>query len=104
ARLLNSASTAAFFPGPLMAVYYATKAYVLHFSEAIATELEGTGVTVTALCPGATTSGFQAAANLGGSKLVKGNKLPTSKDVAEYGYRAMMKGKAVAIHGFGNWL
>ena len=63
-----------------------------------------TGVTVTALCPGATTSGFQAAANLGESKLVKGKKLPTSKDVAEYGYRAMMKGKAVAIHGFGNWL
>jgi len=103
-KIMNVASTAAFQPGPTMSVYYATKAYVLHFSEAIGNELEGTGVTVTALCPGATTSGFQAAANLGESKLVKGKKLPTSKDVAEYGYRAMMKGKAVAIHGFGNWL
>ena len=103
-KIMNVASTAAFQPGPTMSVSYATKAYVLHFSEAIGNELEGTGVTVTALCPGATTSGFQAAANLGESKLVKGKKLPTSKDVAEYGYRAMMKGKAVAIHGFGNWL
>src|SRR6185436_14411228 len=103
-KIMNVASTAAFQPGPTMSVYYATKAYVLHFSEAIGNELEGTGVTVTALCPGATTSGFQAAANLGESKLVKGKKLPTSKDVAEYGYRAMMKGKAVAIHGFRNWL
>ena len=63
-RILNVASTAAFFPGPLMAVYYATKAYVLSFSEAIAAELEGSGVTVTALCPGPTASGFQAVARL----------------------------------------
>lgn len=103
-RVLNVASTAAFQPGPLMAVYYATKAYVLHFSEAIANELSGTGVTVTALCPGATESGFQAAADMQESKLVKGKKLPTSKEVAEYGYKAMMQGKAVAIHGTMNYL
>ena len=98
-KIMNVASTAAFQPGPTMSVYYATKAYVLHFSEAISNELEGTGVTVTALCPGATQSGFQKAAAMEESKLVKGKKLPTSKEVAEYGYKAMMTGKAVAIHG-----
>ncbi|MCA9929933.1 MAG: SDR family oxidoreductase, partial [Anaerolineales bacterium] len=67
-RILNIASTAAFQPGPLMAVYYATKAYVLSFSEAIANELDGTGVTVTALCPGPTESGFQARAAMEDSK------------------------------------
>lgn len=103
-RVLNVASTAAFQPGPLMAVYYATKAFVLHFSEAIANELQETGVSVTVLCPGATESGFQAAAAMEESKLVKGKKLPTSKDVAEYGYKSMMKGKALAIHGVMNYL
>jgi uncharacterized protein len=103
-KVLNVASTAAFQPGPTMSVYYATKAYVLHFSEAIANELEGTGVTVTALCPGATQSGFQNAAAMEESKLVKGKKLPTSKEVAQYGYSAMMKGKKVAIHGIMNYL
>lgn len=99
ARIMNVASIAAFLPGPLMAVYYATKAYVLHFSEAIANELKGTGVTVTALCPGPTESGFQAAANLEDSKMIKGKKFPSSKQVAEYGYKAMMNGKVVAIEG-----
>jgi uncharacterized protein len=103
-RVLNVASTAAFQPGPTMSVYYATKAYVLHFSEAIANELEGTGVTVTALCPGATESGFQQAAAMEESKLVKGKKLPTSAEVAAYGYKAMNKGKKVAIHGVMNYL
>jgi hypothetical protein len=98
-KILNVASTAAFQPGPLMAVYYATKAYVLSFSEAIANELQGTGVSVTALCPGPTTSGFQDKAAMNDSKLVKGKKLPTSKDVAEYGYAALMSGKTVAVHG-----
>ena len=88
-RILNLASTAAFQPGPLMSVYYATKAYVLHFSEAIGNELKDTGVKVTALCPGATESGFQAASNMEESRLVKGRKLPTSKEVAEFGYKAM---------------
>lgn len=103
-RIMNVASTAAFQPGPLMSVYYATKAYVLSFSEAIASELEGTGVTVTALCPGPTESGFQDAAAMGESKIVKGRKLPTSHDVAEYAYKALMKGEVVAIHGFFNTL
>lgn len=97
-KIMNVASTAAFQPGPTMSVYYATKAYVLHFSEAISNELEGTGVTVTALCPGATQSGFQKASAMEESKLVKGKKLPTSKEVAEYGYKAMIAGKVVAIH------
>jgi len=103
-RVLNMSSTAAFQPGPLMSVYYATKAYVLHFSEAIGNELKDTGVKVTALCPGATESGFQAASNMEESRLVKGRKLPTSKEVAEFGYKAMMKGKAVAIPGMFNYL
>lgn len=103
-RILNVASTAAFQPGPTMAVYYATKAFVLHFSEAIANELAGTGVTVTCLCPGATESGFQQAAAMEESRLVKGRKLPTSAEVAEYGYQAMVQGKVVAIHGTANYL
>ena len=103
-RIMNVASTAAFQPGPTMAVYYATKAYVLHFSEALSNELEGTGVTVTTLCPGATASGFQATASMQESALVKGKNLPTSYEVAAYGYKAMMKGKRVAIHGLMNYL
>ncbi len=101
-KIMNIASTASFQPGPTMAIYYATKAYVLHFSEAIANELKDKNVTVTALCPGATESGFQAVAEMEESKLVKGKKLPSSKEVAKYGYKAMMKGKTVAIHGFMN--
>jgi len=103
-RIMNVASIAAFQPGPTMAVYYATKAYVLHFSEAIPNEVEKTGVTITALCPGPTESGFQEAADMQESKLVKGRKLPTSKEVAEYGYKSMMFGKTVAIHGTINYL
>lgn len=103
-KIMNVASTAAFQPGPTMSVYYATKAYVLHFSEAIANELEGSGVTVTALCPGPTESGFQAAAAMEESKLVKGKKFPTSAEVAQYGINAMMNGKKVAIHGTMNYL
>lgn len=103
-KIMNVASTASFQPGPLMAVYYATKAYVLSFSEAISNELGGTGVTVTALCPGPTESGFQNAAAMNDSKLVKGKKLPSSKDVAEYAYSAMMAGKVVAVHGAMNKL
>ena len=103
-KIMNVASTAAFQSGPTMAVYYATKAYVLSFSEAIDNEVRDKGVTVTALCPGATESGFQAAAAMEESNLVKGRKLPTSKEVAEYGYESMMKGRTVAIHGFMNYL
>lgn len=103
-KIMNVASTAAFQSGPTMAVYYATKAYVLSFSEAVDNEVRDKGVTVTTLCPGATQSGFQAAAAMEESKLVKGKKLPTSKEVAAFGYAAMLKGKTVAIHGVRNWL
>lgn len=103
-KIMNVASTAAFQSGPTMAVYYATKAYVLSFSEAIANEVSEQGVTVTTLCPGATESGFQAAAAMEESALVKGRKLPSSKEVAAYGYKAMMKGKTVAIHGLMNYI
>jgi len=103
-KIMNVASTAAFQSGPTMAVYYATKAYVLSFSEAIDNEVRDKGVTVTALCPGATESGFQAAAAMEESALIKGKKLPTSQEVAEYGYKSMMKGKTVAIHGTMNWI
>jgi uncharacterized protein len=101
-KIMNVASTAAFQSGPTMAVYYATKAFVLSFSEAIDNEVSDKGVTVTTLCPGATESGFQAVAAMEESALVKGKKLPTSKEVAEYGYASMMKGKTVAIHGIMN--
>ncbi|WP_295654652.1 SDR family oxidoreductase [uncultured Mucilaginibacter sp.] len=103
-KIMNVASTAAFQPGPTMAVYCATKAYVLSFSEAISNEVSDKGVTVTALCPGATESGFQMAAGMENNELFKGKKLPTSKEVAEYGYAAMLKGKTVAIHGFINYM
>lgn len=103
-RILNVASTAAFQPGPLMAIYYATKAFVLSFSEALANELEGTGVTVTTLCPGPTESGFQARAKMENSGLVKGKKIMDSRTVAEAGYRATMAGKTLEIPGFMNKL
>lgn len=103
-KIMNVASTAAFQSGPTMAVYYATKAYVLSFSEAIDNEVSNKGVSVTTLCPGATESGFQAAAAMEESALVKGKKLPTAKEVAEYGYASMMKGKTVAIHGLMNYI
>ena len=101
-RIMNVASTAAFQPGPLMAVYYATKAYVLAFSEALAEETRGSGVTVTALCPGPTASGFQAVAAMENSKLVKGKTMPTSASVAEFGVKAMQRGDVVAVPGLQN--
>lgn len=98
-RIMNVASVAAFQPGPLMAVYYATKHYVLAFSEAIAEEWVGTGVTVTSLCPGPTTSGFMKVAGVDERRLTQKLKLPSSKTVAQYGFKAMMDGKRVAVHG-----
>jgi uncharacterized protein len=103
-KIMNVASTAAFQSGPTMAVYYATKAYVLSFSEAVDNEVSDKGVTVTALCPGATESGFQVAAAMEESALVKGKKLPTSKEVAQYAYKSMLAGKTVAIHGLMNYI
>lgn len=102
--IMNVASLAAFMPGPLMSVYYATKHYVLAFSEGIASEWAPLGVKVTALCPGPTASGFADAANLGGSKLFQRFPIPSSAQVAAYGYKAMLRGKRVAVHGFINKL
>jgi short-subunit dehydrogenase len=97
-KILNVASTAAFQPGPLMAVYYASKAYVLSFSQALSNECEGSGVTVTALCPGPTQSDFQERAKMTQSKLMQGT-LMSSAEVAVQGYKALMKGKRCVITG-----
>jgi len=103
-KILNVASTAGFVPGPMMAVYFSTKHYVLCFSESVNNEVQKYGVTVTALCPGATESGFSTAAKAETSALFTKTKLATSLDVAEYGYNAMLNNKEVAIHGFLNRL
>jgi hypothetical protein len=103
-RILNLASTAAFQPGPLMAVYYASKAYVLSFSEAIAEELSGSGVTVTALCPGPTATGFADVAAMHDRRLFKMMRPMTSMDVARSGYRALQRGTRVAVTGARNKL
>jgi hypothetical protein len=102
-RILNVASTAAFQPGPMMAVYYATKAYVLSFSEALANELQGTGVTSTCLCPGPTTTGFNERAKLGtGGMLSKKSVMMDAATVARRGYDGMMKGRRLVIPGLLN--
>ena len=101
-RIMNIASTAAFQPGPLMAVYFATKSYVLNFSEALFEELKEFNITVTTYCPGATATNFSNEANTNNSKLFKNRKLPTAAKVAEYGFMAMMQGKRLAIYGFMN--
>jgi len=103
-RILNVASTAAFQPGPLMAVYYASKSYVLSFSEALANELEGTGVTVTALCPGPTVTEFQTKAGIEGTDLFHSPLVRDVRSVAQAGYRGMMRGRRVVVPGFGNKL
>lgn len=101
-RVLNVASTAAFQPGPLMAVYYATKAYVLSFSQAVAEEVRDTGVTVTVLCPGPTATDFAASAEVGNSRLFSAFGLAQPDDVAEAGVAAMMHGRRIAIPGIKN--
>jgi hypothetical protein len=103
-KIMNVASTAAFQPGPLMAVYYATKAYVLSFSEAIADELRNSGVTVTCFCPGATLTQFQKRAQTENSRLFKRLAPMDAKTVAADGYGALMAGKSLAISGFKNWM
>ncbi len=101
-KIMNVASVASFSPGPTMAVYFATKAFVLSFSEAINNEVSSNGVTVTALCPGSTITGFrEAAASLIGNPSYN-KSTPTAHQVALFGYRSMMKGRAVAIHGLKN--
>ena len=103
-KIMNVASTAGFQPGPLMAVYYATKAYVIWFSEALANELKGSGVNVTCFCPGATETGFAKRADTESSRLFKQMGPMDAKTVAQDGYRGLMKGKGLVISGFHNWL
>jgi len=98
--ILNVASDAAFRPGPMMSVYFATKHFVLAFSEAIAEELKPYGVTVSTLCPGATQSEFGEVAGFGPP--MENSPFPTSQEVAAYGYEQMKKGEIVAIHGADN--
>jgi len=100
-NVMNVASTAAFLPGPYMAVYYATKAYVLSLSQALAEEWWGSGVHVTALCPGPTQTNFAKTARATRSSLFRG-KLPTADMVAAYGFKAMQRGKVIAVHGVRN--
>jgi uncharacterized protein len=101
--ILNVGSTAAFQPGPGMAVYYASKAYVLSFTEALAEELAGTGVTVTAVCPGPTATNFGAAANMHTLGLVQTISM-SAQAVARQGHRAYRRGQVVVINGFRNQL
>lgn len=101
-RIVNVASTAAFQPGPLMAVYYATKAYVLSFTEALAEELAGTGVTATALCPGPTTTEFQERAGFGDVPLLRGPLVWDAASVARIGWDGAKRGKRVVIPGLAN--
>jgi short-subunit dehydrogenase len=96
-RILNVASTAAFQPGPLMAVYFATKAYVLSLSEALMEELSGTSVTITALCPGPTKTNFGAVADVENSKMF--SQAMSAEVVAKQGYAALMQGKRVFVPG-----
>ncbi|MBI3316465.1 MAG: SDR family oxidoreductase [Candidatus Omnitrophica bacterium] len=102
-KIMNVASTAAFQAGPMMAIYYATKAFVLSFSEALHNELNSKGVSVTCLCPGPTESEFRERAGMKDSKLFKLGMMSASK-VAEIGYEGMMKGKSLVIPGFKNKL
>ena len=101
-RIMNVASTAAFQPGPLMAVYYASKAYVLSFSEALSNETAGTGVTVTCLCPGPTGTGFQERAQMKESKLFSTLAIASAADVARAGFDGMMAGQAIVVPGLVN--
>jgi short-subunit dehydrogenase len=101
-RILNVASTASFQPGPLMAVYYATKAYVTSLSLALSDETAGSGVTVTCLCPGPTRTGFQERAQMQQSRLFKLASVMESADVARAGYDGMMAGRSLVVPGLAN--
>jgi short-subunit dehydrogenase len=103
-KILNVASTAAFQPGPMMATYYASKAYVLSFSEALSEELQGTGVTITAFCPGPTATGFGQRAGFANEKIFGGILSMDPRTVALDGYKGLMKGKPLVISGWKNWL
>jgi short-subunit dehydrogenase len=101
-RIMNVASIAGFMPGPLMSVYYASKAYVLSFGEALAGELAGSGVKITTLCPGPVETGFQKKAEFKNPALMRMIKSATALEIANYGYNSMMSGKRLAIHGWMN--
>lgn len=101
-RIMNVASMAAFQPGPLLAVYCASKGYVLSFSEALAEELRNTGVTVTALCPGPVKTGFAKRAKTERTRIMlRGilNRVWEAEDVAAIGYHGLMQGKTIVIPG-----
>ncbi len=100
--VLNVASTASFQPGPLMAVYYASKAFVLSFSEALWEEARGTGVHVSCLCPGPTASKFRERAGTGKTRLAQVSKVMGSMEVAQQGYRAFTTNKRVVVTGTRN--
>ena len=103
--ILNVASTAAFQPGPLMATYYASKAYVLSFSQALRSEVAGRNIHVTALCPGATKTNFQnLEKGFSNTRLIKNGGMMSAEAVAEVGFAALEKNKSVAIPGFANKL
>ena len=103
-RVLNVGSIAGFQPGPYMAVYYATKAYVNSFSEALAAELRGTGVTVTVLCPGPVATEFAAAAGFREARAFSAGQAMGARPVAEAGVRAMRAGRRVVVPGWRNKL
>lgn len=103
-KILNVASTASFQPGPFMANYYASKSYVLLFSEALHEELSKDGVSVTALCPGPTATDFFTAADMTSTNLAKSPLIMPANKVARIGYDALNKGKAVVVSGWMNWL
>ncbi|WP_179008516.1 SDR family NAD(P)-dependent oxidoreductase [Winogradskyella forsetii] len=98
-KILNLSSLAAFQPGPMMALYYASKSYLLSFSQAISNELRGTGVTVTALCPGPTKTAFQSVVSQDTVENRIAFNMACPKRVAAYGYKAMQNGRVVAIPG-----
>ena len=101
-KIMNVASMAGFVPGPFMSVYYATKAFVLSHSVALAQEVKKSGVIVSVLCPGPTKTDFQKRAKIAESKLFKKPKSMTSMDVARAGYEGLMKGKLIVVPGFSN--
>lgn len=101
-RILNLGSTGSFFPGALNAVYCATKAYVLSFSQALAAETHGQNITVTALCPGATETDFVQRAGMQSVRLFR--RTMTAEKVAQVGYRALMRGKRMTVPGWMNKL
>lgn len=102
--ILNLGSTAGFQPGPFMATYYASKAFVNHFTEALAYELRGTGVTATVFCPGPTATEFGGISGIGESNLFRLQRVASARSVAAAAYRAQARGRVLEVHGLSNWL